>query len=405
MRISLISSHFPPAESPESAHTMFLCEKLAEKGHRVSLITSRLLAGAPLPRGYTIYPVMKNWGWGELPVLLKTILYTRPDAALLIYIDWIYGCKPMVTFLPSIIKIFNKRIKFVTQFENISGLTDLKAPNGLLDRVFFKLARLIFYRSLSKPVYGTLLKDSDKIIALSERHADVFISTESNCTKKIKVIPAPPIMKVACSSAENSARIRGRNILKINAQQIVISYFGYLYWMKGLETFLESLKYVSRDVRVLIIGGTSDHAYLEKLKDLCRLEGVSDMISWLGYCVDELASIYLYASDICVLPFNDGVRLNNSSFAVAASHGLPIVTTQGDNQEDPFINNENVKLCLPQSPELLGAAINELITDPELRQKLAIGSKKLADTYFSWDRVIDSTLECLFSENKCKPAR
>ena len=172
--------------------------------------------------------------------------------------------------------------------------------------------------------------------------------------------------------------------------------------MKGLETFLESLKYVSRDVRVLIIGGTSDHAYLEKLKDLCRSVGVSDMISWLGHCKPEedWASIYLYASDICVLPFNDGVRLNNSSFAVATSHGLPIVTTQGDNLEDPFINNENVKLCLPQSPVLLGAAINELITDPELRQKLAVGSKKLADTYFSWDRVIDSTLECLFSENK-----
>lgn len=400
MRISLISSHFPPTESPESAHAMFLCEKLAEKGHRVSLITSRLLAGAPLPRGYTIYPVMKNWGWGELPVLLKTILYTRPDAALLIYIDWIYGCKPMVTFLPSIIKIFNKRIKFVTQFENISGLTDLKAPNGLLDRVFFKLARLIFYHSLSKPVYGTLLKDSDKIIALSERHADVFISTDFSCTNKIKVIPAPPIMRVASSCSEIPIRTRGRNILGVDNKQIVISNFGHLYRMKGLETFLESLKHVSRDVRVLIIGGAGDVSYLEKLKEICRTTGVDGQVLWLGYCIDELASIYLSASDICVLPFNDGVRLNNSSFAVAASHGLPIVTTQGDNLEAPFINNENVKLCLPQSPKLLGAAINELITDPELRQKLAIGSKKLADTYFSWGRVIDSTLECLFSENK-----
>ena len=379
---------------------MFLCEKLAEKGHRVSLITSRLLAGAPLPRGYTIYPVMKNWGWGELPVLLKTILYTRPDAALLIYIDWIYGCKPMVTFLPSIIKIFNKRIKFVTQFENISGLTDLKAPNGLLDRVFCKLARLIFYRALSNLSYGTLLKDSHNIISLSERHADVFISTDSSCTNKIKVIPAPPLMRGASISSENPVRFQGRNVLGIDMHHIVISNFGHLYKMKGLETFLESLKHVSRDVRVLIIGGAGDVSYLEKLKEICRTTGVDGRVLWLGYCIDELASIYLSASDICVLPFNDGVRLNNSSFAVAASHGLPIVTTQGDNLEAPFINNENVKLCLPQSPELLGAAINELITDPELRQKLAVGSKMLADTYFSWDRVINSTLECLFSDNK-----
>ena len=400
MNFAFLCIHFPPKESPEIAHEMFLFEKLAEKGHRVSLITSRLLAGAPLPRGYTIYPVMKNWGWGELPVLLKTILYTRPDAALLIYIDWIYGCKPMVTFLPSIVKFFPKSIKFVTQFENVSGLTDLKAPNGLLDRVFFKLARLIFYRALSNLSYGTLLKDSHNIISLSERHADVFISTDSSCTNKIKVIPAPPIMRVAPSCSEIPIRTRGRNILGVDNKQIVISYFGYLYWMKGLETFLESLQYLSKNARVLIIGGTSDYTYLEKLKDICREVGVYDKVSWLGYCADELASKYLYASDICVLPFNDGVRLNNSSFAVAASHGLPIVTTQGDNLESPFINNENVKLCSPQSPKLLGAAINELIADPGIRQKLALGSKKLADTYFSWDRVINSTLECLNPSTK-----
>lgn len=306
----------------------------------------------------------------------------------------------MVTFLPSIVKMLPRSIQFVTQFENISGLTGVRPPNGLLHRIYFKLAHLIFHRSLSNSAYGTLLKDSDKVIALSEHHVEVYISSEPRSADKIKVIPAPPIIKIANISSEKPARTEGRNLLRIDAQQIVISYFGYLYWMKGLETFLESLQYLCKGVRVLIIGGTSDYTYLEKLKDICRTVGVNDQVSWLGYCKDEFASIYLYASDICVLPFNDGVRLNNSSFAVAASHGLPIVTTRGEKLEAPFINNENVKLCPPKNPKLLAAAIDELIHDPDLRQKLSNGSKKLADEFFSWDRVLDSTLDCLALSNK-----
>jgi len=402
MRIIIICSHFPPTESPESAHAMFLCEKLAEHGHEIDLITNQLLVGAPPARGFSIHPVMKNWGWGELHILLKTIFRIRPDSILLMYIDWIYGCSPMVTFLPSIVKLFSPATKFVAQFENISGLTGLKPPSSLRSRFYLKLAKVFFQSSSPSNIYGTLLGASDEIIALSDRHADVFVLKEPSSKNKTKVIPAPPIMRFANNNPKKSAREEGRKILNLNSKQIIISYFGYLYNMKGVETLVYAIQYLPQDVKILFIGGTSDQSYMEKLKDIAHSTGVVSQVLWLGHCKPEesLASSYLYASDICVLPFNDGVRLNNSSFAVAASHGLPIVTTRGDKLESPFMDNENVKLCLPQSPELLGAAINELITDPELRQKLAVGSKKLADTYFSWDRVINSTLECLFSENK-----
>ena len=53
---------------------------------------------------------------------------------------------------------------------------------------------------------------------------------------------------------------------------------------------------------------------------------------YYGWAIVMMKSftLYLCAADICVLPFNVGVRLNNSSFAAAAAHGLPIVTTRGE---------------------------------------------------------------------------
>ena len=118
-------------------------------------------------------------------------------------------------------------------------------------------------------------------------------------------------------------------------------------------------------------------------------------MAWLGYCEDEAASLYLQAADICILPFNDGVRLNNSSFAVAAAHGLPIITTRGDSLEGPFRDGENVRLCRPRDAGSLPAAITELIGSPEICTRLAAGSLTLAADYFSWKRVTDATLTVL----------
>ena len=105
---------------------------------------------------------------------------------------------------------------------------------------------------------------------------------------------------------------------------------------------------------------------------------------------------------ICVLPFNDGVRLNNSSFAVAASHGLPIVTTLGDSLESPFLDGENVRLCLPKNPVALAAAITELAHSPDMRKRLAAGARRLAESHFSWDRTIDATLRTFQMSSEVK---
>jgi len=302
----------------------------------------------------------------------------------------------MITFAPAILRWLQPYKPFVTQFENVSGLSGMISPNGTMNRFAKWFVSLLAGRRGLHPTYGSLLRDSSHVIALSERHAEAFVIAHPGVSSKTRVIPAPPGMRFAGEEKSGSARQRGRMLLGLSEQDVVLAYFGYVYSMKGVETLLTAFGSLPRDTRLVIIGG-SDIGYLEKLHELSRSAGGAERVIWVGHCKaeEEFASLYLHAADICVLPFNDGVRLNNSSFAVAASHGLPIVTTRGKSLEAPFVDGENVRLCPPNDSVALAATIAELIRSPETRKRLAAGARKLAENCFSWDRVIESTLEVL----------
>ena len=85
--------------------------------------------------------------------------------------------------------------------------------------------------------------------------------------------------------------------------------------------------------------------------------------------------------------------LNRSSLAAAAAHGLPIITTRGEILESPFIDCNNVLLCPPKDPGSLAAAIDALISSSELRHRLGVGARKLANDWFSWSKAEELVIE------------
>jgi glycosyltransferase involved in cell wall biosynthesis len=183
--------------------------------------------------------------------------------------------------------------------------------------------------------------------------------------------------------------------LGLQEHEIAIIYYGYLYPLKGLETLLAAFGQLPANTRLLIVGETEDGGYARSLRESSNKAGRADHVLWMGYCDDEKVHLYLCAADICVLPFNVGVRLNNSSFAAAAAHSLPIVTTRGEMLEAPFIDGENVRLCPPKNPAAMTEAINELINCPALRSRLRFGVQQLMEQCYAPDRIVSSTLRLL----------
>jgi glycosyltransferase involved in cell wall biosynthesis len=395
LRLLIICSAFPPVRAPESGHALFLCEHLARAGVEVHLLTTKgNTFNGPLPSGMSIHPVMDNWSWKQLIKLLYLVRSNRFDAILLIYIDWIYQCHPMITFLPTFARRLCRTRSVVTQLENENGLSGIPSNEGLGARLMRGLIARFVGRKDVHPSYGTLLRDSSHIIALSARHLDVFAMAYSGVRAKAEIIPAPSFVRIPDEDA-GAARRRGRDVLRLQEHEIAIVYYGFLYPLKGVETLITAFSQLPDNARLLIVGGPEDEVYARSLRELSLKAGRADHILWIGHCDDEKSSLYLYAADICVLPFNVGVRLNNSSFAAAAAHGLPIVTTRGEMLEEPFIDGENVRLCPPKNPAALTEAINELINYPELRSRLRSGVQRLMEQCFSADRIISSTLRLL----------
>jgi len=391
VRVVVISSAFPPFRSPESAHTLFLCQRLAEAGLDIHLITSSgRTRVSPLP--FSIYPIMRDWRWPRLPTLLRQVRRLDPDAILLIHLGWIYNFHPMVAFLPTFCRAVVPRARFVTQFENIQTHDD----------AWFKLLTKLrpwlpsFARFDAR--LGTLLSQSDRIILLAEGHLDLVAGMCAGVADRSVVIPAPPIMKVL-DDPDGSVRAGGRDRLGVADHEMLLAFFGFIYPSKGIETLFRAMHRIPNHVRLklVLIGQIADQDYGRMLKELERDLALSDRVIWVGHCDPEAdeASGFLRAADVGVFPFDSGVRLNNSSVAVAAAHGLPLLTTAGADLEPQFRHGVNVWLCPPQQPEILAEAIGQLAIDAGLRQRLGAGALRLADDCFSWQRIIGATVDTL----------
>jgi glycosyltransferase involved in cell wall biosynthesis len=199
--------------------------------------------------------------------------------------------------------------------------------------------------------------------------------------------------------------VRGRAFLGVRDDEFVILYYGYIYPGKGIETLLQAMHGLAQDhaaSRLVIAGEILEHAfsdtdrpgnttYKNELHDLARRLGISGQIIWTGPLAPDGddGSLCMWAADLCVLPFDRGIQLNNSTFAAAASHGLPILTTRGTFLESAFIHGENVWLCPPRDPEAMASALRLLIEEPGRRTALSKGAFALSAEQFSWDRAAD----------------
>ncbi len=402
MRVLVISGAFPPMPLAEANHALHLAGAVARHGADVHVLTTRGAATEEFP--FRVHPIMDNWSWTGVPRFVRFIRWCSPDAVLMIYIGFIYGDHPMMTFAPTIAKAVRPEIRFITQLENVMGVrTDCCQYRTRIAR------RLVKEWAGAEDVdydFGTLLRDSDRVIVLGGRHEAELVKRYLPLAKKTALIPPPPIVRVR-ESANGSARQAGRDWLGLKPDEFVLVYFGYIFRNKGLETLLRAFHQVrdrARSARLVIAGGVPAHlreervSYVKMLKTLAGSLGIQDDVVWTGFLpwnTDE-ASLCLHAADVCVLPFDDGVSMNNSTFAAAASHGLPVITTRGALVESPFRHEDNVMLCPPRDPEALATAIETLMNRTELRERLAAGARAMTEEWFSWDRAavrILATLE------------
>jgi glycosyltransferase involved in cell wall biosynthesis len=184
-------------------------------------------------------------------------------------------------------------------------------------------------------------------------------------------------------------------------EDILLCHFGFLNQTKGVEALVKALHWLVEagyPVKLLMVGGetgSSDPTNLEcarKIKALIEDLGLEERVKWTGYTSPEEVSANLMASDICVLPYRDGVSLRRGSLHAALIHGLPVISTYPRVPIKELEDGENIKLIPPDSPESIAQAVIELSNRPELRQRLGDGARKLS-ALFGWEGIAEETLK------------
>jgi glycosyltransferase involved in cell wall biosynthesis len=405
-RIAIVSAALPPLDCGEAMSTYFTALKLAESGVDVHVVTTRRRVVANVP-GATIHAEMERWSWTEIPRLVRCLRHLEPDGVLLVYMAAMYECHPMITFLPSILRRVLPATRIVTRFEHVSGASDpsdVPWPTRLGRRVALAFAGS---RQVDSRL-GTLVRDSDAVIALCSQHHRVLRERCPELTDKIVIIPPPANFAVAADPTGVHRR-RGRERVGAGPSDVVIGYMGYLYPNKGVEDLLRAVAAATRrsDLRLIFLGGrigTPGSEFFEHYGRMQELAGrleLADRVTWSGSFAhddDDVLPSYFHAVDFWVLPFVFGAHLNNSSLTSLMTHGRAIVTTRGEVAEDVLLDGENVLLVPPGDPRSLAGAIDRLATDPALRESLAAGALRLGRERLSWATAVARTLETLLGE-------
>lgn len=405
MKICIISPSYPDMKCGVGDYTARLAENIASSVEEVTIVTvdNPKVKSARTPDGIKnlqVFSLIKKWDFFSLNTLLKKMKSINPDVVHIQYHwrgynDGFLLKGMMIVLLPFLLKITKMKCGIVLALHSFLGPIGgpyLFRGAGFLRRVALK--PLLFY--------------SDKIIINNEFDCRNLAGWFPRIKKKIVYIGGGTgLYRRNEVSLEQIHRIKAE--YKFSDNEIVLSNFGHIFPYKGLEETLDALSLL-RDkgypVRLLSVGGfdiddSFSKGYFDKLQKKAESLNVSHLIKWTGFCEPQVVSLLLGASDICVMPFKEGVSESRSSFVGALSHGLPVVTLASERTPKELINRVNIMFASSCDGASLAGAIEELINFKDLREKIAAKAKKLYDEEYSWE-VITRKTKCAYNNGACQ---
>lgn len=177
------------------------------------------------------------------------------------------------------------------------------------------------------------------------------------------------------------------NILeKFHLKSPFVLYVGNAYPHKNIETLVQSLKYLPKDVTLVLVGKIDE--FYERIKRLVESLGIQKQVVFTDFVTDsELAALYKSA-DLYVFPsFNEGFGLPALE---AMGFGLPVLSSGYSSL--PEILEDAALYFNPKDPKDIAEKIAKVTKDQKLKQELIDKGFKQVEKY-SWNRMAKETLK------------
>jgi glycosyltransferase involved in cell wall biosynthesis len=377
VRIGLITGEYPPAQGGVGDFTRELGRAFVELGHQVHVITGKSQDPDPKPRssGVTVHRVVEAWGWGCWRQVLALAEALGLDVLNLQYQAAAYRMHPAINFVPR----RQRRPPVTVTFH------DLKVPY-----LFPKAGPLRWQavRMLAHRADGVIVTNQEDYLRLE---GEILPARLSLIPIGSNIPAAPP---------PGYDRDAGRARWGVGPDDLLMGYFGFLNESKGGEELVQALAILvdrGTPAHLLMVGGRvgssdpANRAYAARVENLIAGLGLAERVHWTGYTCPEEVSAALLATDVCILPYRDGVSFRRGTLHACLVHGRAIVTTRPLVPLPEVRDGDNMLLVEPRDAEGLAEAVARLAADRTLRARLAAGAAALA-AEFAWERIARHTL-------------
>ena len=251
--------------------------------------------------------------------------------------------------------------------------------------------------SARKSTEKTILKGSDRIVALSEYTRDKLERTYGLSSSKVNVIPGGVDLERFRPSTDK-ASIRAR--LGLPDERFVLLTVRNLVPRMGLENLLSAFTTVLNGRRdlLLVIGGEGP---LEpELKEQVRRSGVEDYVRFAGYIPDEDLPSYYQLADLFILPTTELEGFGLVTVEALAS-GLPVIGTPVGGTREILAKLGSDHLFDDSTPQSIATgilkALNDWATDQVAYKTISKTCREVAEQHYSWENHVIQ-LEDLFYE-------
>jgi glycosyltransferase involved in cell wall biosynthesis len=366
LRILLVCHYYPPHVGGIETVVQAEAERLAARGHEVTVLTSgtpgvQLEAGGVRVVRIASWDVLEQRAGAPFPLFSPRLALAAARLVRRAQVVHIHDCFYLSSWSAGFWAAVLRRPMVLSQHV------------AVVDHPSFAIS------AVQRLVYGTigrmLIRRARAVFVINEL-VGAFVAGFGAGPDKVSIlsngVDADRFRPVPDEAERSRLRVR----YGLPADRPLVLFVGRLVPKKGFELALAAR---TAEFDLVVVGSGSAAA----------AEGQSGVHVLGGRSADEVAEL-MRACDLLVLPSTGEVF--TLVVKEAMSSGLPVVTTDEPEYEALGVDRKGIAL-VPRTAEAVRAAVLELLEDPESRERMHAYSLQYAAEHFSWTGHVDSLEE------------
>jgi glycosyltransferase involved in cell wall biosynthesis len=402
MRVAVVE----PLASGGLIHYAYqLCNAMAKQGVDTVLITAQDYELSDLPhrcrveRLLRLWPqhdaakartaetaVLKRWGLRLLHQMRRVVRGAR------LVREWIRLTRYLLAARPDIVQFGKINFPFERFFLHWMSrrgllLTDVCHEFELREQAGSLTGKL------AADLYRRVFDDFRLVFLHAEENRRKFLAYTGLPPGRTHVIPHGNQQLFLDLSGQKADVAEVRRRYHIEADEAVVLFFGNLTPSKGLPELVSAFAEVPADraARLLIAG------YPTKFMDLPALQGQAEVLGLGSRVIFDLRYVPLREvaglmaiARVVVFPYRSSSQ--SGSLQVAYSFGRPVIATDVGGLSEAVEEGKSGFLVQQGSIQELRQAMQTLIEDAILAERMGAYAKRLSETRFSWDAISDQVV-------------